>query len=594
PRGPPEDAASEVLVPFAGEPVRRVAHRPAGSVVADPAGGWIADFGQVVAGRVRLTVRGAAAGDLITLEHTETLDGDGRWFVNIDGINKDQRDEYVSAGAPVEEWEPEFTFHGFRYVRVRGTAGLEPGDVTAVVLSSDLPATGTLRLSDPRLDRLHRNVVWSQRGNFLSVPTDCPQRERAGWTGDIQVFAPAATNNAMVAPFLTRWLDNLRADQDEQGRIPIVSPRSPYDDELTSGAKGFGSIVACAGWSDAIAIVPWTLWERYGDRRVLAENLDAMLRWVEYQGGAAAQVPERLSGVELTPEQAARQALLYNAGEHFGDWLTPSTMEGRPLHEAIGIAPRLTAEIVAPMFQAHTLTLVARAAGVLGRNDLARELHERARRVREAFAAEYVDEQGRLPVALQGPYVLALAFGMVQSSQRPLLLGHLVDLIAARGGRLDTGFLSTPYLLDVLWDAGRADLARQLLRQDRQPSWLYAVDHGATTIWEHWDAVAPDGAVRPVSLNHYALGCVDDVLYRRIAGIRATAPGFRSVVIEPDLTGGLDHAEASILSPYGRIAVAWTVDGDTATVHVDVPHGVDAVFGGSTLPPGTHDLRVAL
>ncbi|MCX5535977.1 glycoside hydrolase family 78 protein [Streptomyces sp. NBC_00006] len=594
-----EPADPGVLVPFAGEPVRRVDELPALSVAPDPDGGWIADFGQVVAGRVRITLRAPGEGDTVTLEHTETLDADGRWFENIEGINKEQRDTYVAAGRPAETYEPSFTFHGFRYLRVRGIqAPPHLDDLRAVVLSSDLPQTGSLHLSDERLDRLHRNVVWSQRANFLSVPTDCPQRERAGWAGDIQVFAPAAANNALVAPFLTRWLDNLRADQDSEGRIPILSPRSTYDDQLADTAEGFGSIKACAGWSDAIALVPWVLYERYGDRRVLADTLDAALHWIDHQRGSAAELPERLRDTALTPEQHTRQALLYNAGEHFGDWLTPSTLEGRPLHEAIGIAPKLTAELIAPMFQAQTLTVTARSAAALGRTALAARLRDEAAHVRAAFAAEYVDAEGRLPVALQGPYVLALAFDMVPAAQRPLLVDHLVHLITERGERLDTGFLSVPYLLDVLWDAGHADLARRLLWQDTCPSWLYEVDRGATTIWEAWDAITPDGTVRAVSFNHYAFGCVDDVLYRRIAGIRATAPGYRSAVLEPDLTGPLDHADAEVWTPYGPLRVDWTVTSGVAAIHTEIPHGVDAVLvaaGRSVqLAPGTHYLHISL
>jgi alpha-L-rhamnosidase len=594
-----EPADPGVLVPFAGEPVRRVDDLPAVSVVADPDGGWIADFGQVVAGRVRLTLREPAEGDVVTLEHTETLDADGHWFQNIEGINKEQRDTYVAAGRPTETWEPSFTYHGFRYLRLRGTtAPPAPADLRAVVLSSDLRRTGSLRTSDARLNRLHHNVVWSQRANFLSVPTDCPQRERAGWTGDIQVFAPAATNNALVAPFLTRWLDNLRADQDADGRIPISSPRSAYDDQLADAASGFGSIKACAGWSDAIALVPWTLYERYGDRRVLEDNLDAALRWIGHQRARAADLPERLRDIHLAPERRRRQTLLYNAGEHFGDWLTPSTLEGRPLHEAIGIAPKLTAELVAPMFQAHTLTVTARSAAALGRTTLAERLRTEAASVRAAFTAEYVDPAGRLPVELQGPYVLALAFDMVPPALRPRLVGHLVRLVTERGDRLDTGFLSVPHLLDVLWEAGHTELARRLLWQDQCPSWLYEVDRGATTVWESWDAIAPDGTVRAVSFNHYAFGCVDDFLYRRVAGIRPTAPGYRSVTLEPDLTGPLDHADAEVWTPYGPLALDWTVSHGEAAVHARVPHGVDAVLvaaGGTTaLGPGAHDLRVTL
>ena len=351
----------------------------------------------------------------------------------------------------------------------------EVGSCTTISVSGIREWTGSFGTSDARLERLHQNVAWSQRANFLSVPTDCPQRERAGWTGDIQVFAPSAADNAQVVPFLSRWLANLRADQRPDGRVPIISPYSPHDAESAAAATGIGAIGAAAGWSDAIALVPWTLYERTGDRRVLADNLDAMLAWIEFQRGAA-----------------------YATGDHFGDWLTPSTPEGRPLHEAIGIAPALTGALLAPMFQARTLTVTAQAARVLGRDPLADDLDRRAGAVRDAFAAAHVDADGRLPVDLQGPYVLALAFDMLPSRHRPAAAAHLAALVEASGGRLDTGFLSVPHLLDVLWDNGYRDLARRVLWQPEMPSWLYEVDHGATTIWESWDAIAPDGTVREV------------------------------------------------------------------------------------------------
>lgn len=510
------------------------------------------------------------------IEHTETLGPDGSWFDNIVGINKDQTDVFLASGGD-DEWEPEFTFHGFRYARVQGLAALDAADVVAVVIASDLEQTGRFAASDARLQRLHENVLWSQRGNFLSIPTDCPQRERAGWTGDLQVFAGAATNNAQVVPFLSRWLENLRADQLADGRVPIFSPRSPFDAQAAEEATGVGSIVAAAGWSDAIALVPWTLYERYGDRRILADNYDAVLRWIAYQRTtAAAELPTRLSGLALSRAQRERQALLYNTGEQFGDWLTPSTMAGRPTHEAIGIAPALTGEYIAPMFQAHTLSRAASMATVLGHHADAAELAARAADVRAAFAVEYVDAAGDLPVRLQGVYVLALAFDMVPTDRRRATAGRLAELVHGNGDRLDTGFLSTPHLLDVLWDHGHRQLARTLLRQSEMPSWLYEVDRGATTIWENWDAVSPDGTVRPTSLNHYAPGSVDDWLYRRIAGIRSTAPGYRCVIIEPDLDAGLRQVRAQVGTPYGPIAVEWERDADAASVSVDIPHGISA------------------
>jgi alpha-L-rhamnosidase len=248
------------------------------------------------------------------------------------------------------------------------------------------------------------------------------------------------------------------------------------------------------------------------------------------------------------------------------------------MHEAIGIAPALTSEYIAPMFQAHTLTIAARAASVLGREADAADFAGRAARVRAAFAAEYVDERGDLPVRLQGVYVLALAFDMVPEDRRPRTAERLVELIRERGDRLDTGFLSTPYLLDVLCDSGHPEVARALLWQSRMPSWLYEVDNGATTIWEAWDAISPDGEIRPMSLNHYAPGSVDDWLYRRVAGIRPTSPGYRSAAIDPDFDAGVDSVRAHVGTPYGRLAVEWTRTADAASITVDVPHGVAATL----------------
>ncbi len=588
----------DALRPFSGEPIRRVLEVRAQSIVETPAGS-IVDFGQVIAGRVRLLLRDTTPGQRVVIEHTETLAADGSWFDNIVGINKDQTDIFVAAGG-ADEWEPEFTFHGFRFARVRGLSlPLVPGDITGIVIASDLEQTGFFETSDPRLNRLHENVAWSQRGNFLSVPMDCPQRERAGWAGDIQAFVGAASNNALVLPFLSRWLENLCADQLPDGRIPIFSPRSPFDAEAASNAQGVGSIVASAGWSDAIAIVPWTLYERYGDPHVLEVNYESLTRWVEYQRREAVRsLPDALEKESLSEDRRDVQALLYNAGLHFGDWLTPSTLENRPMHEAVGMAPALTSEFVAPMFQANTLTIAARAARVLGRDADAKDFAERASAVRAAFAAEYVDALGDLPVRLQGLYVLALAFEMVPEVARPLTAARLVQLITERGYRLDTGFLSTPYLLDVLCDNGHREVARRLLWQSGMPSWLYEVDHGATTIWESWDAIAPDGEVRATSLNHYASGAVDDWLYRRIVGIRPLSPGYQTAAIEPGTDMGLDRASGHVGTPFGRLRVEWQRDAEDVVVEVDIPHGVAAVLrvGGTerVLDPGSSVHTVSL
>jgi alpha-L-rhamnosidase len=587
------DGGDTTLVPFVGEPVRRVLELPIATVLRTPKGETVVDVGQVIAGRVRLRVTGPE-GTEVTLEHSETLDAEGNYFDNIVGPNKDQTDVYVLAGHPEgETWEPLFTFHGFRYVRVTGWPGELAADaLTAVVIASDLPLTGDFACSDRALTQLHRNTMWSQRANFLAVPTDCPQRERAGWTGDIQVFAPTAATNMGVAPFLSRWLDNLRADQHADGLVPIIVPMPPalqqLFDALTPDYRGmdrdFLEIQAAAGWSDAVLMVPWTLYQRYGDRRVLEDNHAAMQEWVAFQTrGAQEKLPRRLTGVELSEEQRRRQSLLWSGEPNFGDWLTPSTLRDAEHHEqAMMVAPHVTGELVGAMFGAESLRLLGEIAAVLGRHDDAAEYALRAKEVREAFMAEYVGPDGRLPVDMQGVYVLVLTFGLVPEDRHSVVVDRLVDLVHAADDHLDTGFLSVPYLLDVLWDTGHRELAWRLLRQDTVPSWLYEVRMGATTIWESWDSVAPDGSVGPTSLNHYAFGCVDDWLYRRVAGLQAASPGYAEAIIAPHLDSGLDWVAAHHDTPYGRLAVAWQARDGAVDLTVTVPANTSATL---RLPP---------
>ncbi|WP_311765830.1 family 78 glycoside hydrolase catalytic domain [Actinomyces sp. 187325] len=530
-------------------------------------------------------------GTEIVLEHSEHLAKDGTFFSNVVGPNKDQRDVWVLAGTGTPEhpevFEPAFTFHGFRYVRVTGYPGaLDAGAATGVVIASDLEAAGSFACSDARLTRLHENVVWSQRANFLWIPTDCPQRERTGWTGDAQVFAPAATNNADVLTFLARWLRNVRADQRPDGSVMNMSPWPPLTD-LMEGIPGPGGITVSAGWGDAVIRVPLALYERYGDTTVLAENLGAMRAWVAKQSReAASELPERLradgegplspSGwAALDPAERARQRLLWNAGTHFGDWLTPSTLVVEvplPVMEA----PRRTGELVASAYHAEALRTLARVERALGHEAEAAALRERWEAVREAVAAEYVAADGRAGSGLQGEQVLVLAFELVAD---PVLRGRVADRLASlvreAGDHLDTGFLSTPFLLDVLLDTGHEESAWAVLMQDTLPSWLYEVEEGATTIWESWAAVLPDGTVGTMSFNHYSLGAVDDVLFRRVAGLAPAAPGFSHVRVAPLTQGPLSWAEATRRTPYGEVRVRWEREADGAVSYdVTLPAGI--------------------
>jgi alpha-L-rhamnosidase len=594
------------LPPFVGEPIRRVLELPVHQILSDEQGEVVIDFGQVIAGRVRMNVKGPA-GTVVRLEHAEVVDSAGNFVNNIFGINKDQIDEYVLAGHPDgESWEPLFTFHGFRYVRLSGyPRPARPEDFTAVVIANDLAVTAGFASSDPRLDRLVENTVWSQRANFLAVPTDCPQRERAGWTGDVQIFAATAATLMGVAAFLDRWLANVRTDQrDHGGIVPNIVPEPPAIAAMGTDDSELAQITAAAGWGDVITIAPWELYRHYGDFRFLGDNLQAMRDWVDFQTrDAQALLPPRLRDTPLTGEQRSRHELLWNGRFNFGDWLAPSTLHGYlddPLSAAL-IAPRLTAEIVGPMFQARSLDLLAAAADVLHQNDLARASREHAATVREAFAVEYIRPDGTMSVELQGVYVVALAFDMVPPAQIAAAMARLVDLIHAAGDHLDTGFLSVPYLLDVLWEHGHPDLARALILQDSPPSWLYEVKMGATTIWETWQAIHEDGRVEIASMNHYAFGCVTDWIIRRLAGIDLLEPGYRLARLAPDLDGFLRHCRAHVDTPYGRLAIAWQRRQDTADLTITVPSGATAQIdlphpwaldtGAVRLGPGTHQVR---
>lgn len=580
------------LVPFSGEPIRRTAELN-GTMTRLSDREYLVDVGQVIAGRMRVTLR-AGRGVRITLDHAEVLNEDGTFFDNIVGPNKDQRDIYIAAGAGEEYYEPAFSFHGFRFARVTGSAPFELDAATGVVIGSDLPVTSALRTSDPRIDRLHENVVWSQRGNFLGIPTDCPQRERAGWTGDVQVYAPAASSNMDVRTFLERWLANCRADQTVEGIVPQVVPVIPTmtDPDMVGNPD---AVIAAAGWSDAIVLVPWTLYERYADVRVLAENYDAMRSWIEYQHReAAARIPHRVAQESPDTDRLARHRIMWNTGGQFGDWLAPSE-EREGLDPVERTRPCLRSEMAAAMFHAHSTEIVSRVAQVLGRADDARRFVERAGRIRDAFAAEYVDPAGALPEQRQGLYVLALAFGLIPEAQVPGARQRLVRLIHSADDHLDTGFLSTPHLLDVLWEAGEHDLVRRLLWQDTAPSWLYAVDRGATTVWESWEAITPDGNPTRSSFNHYAFGCVDDWIIRRIGGIEAASPGYRDILIAPDVDGPISSAECRIETVRGAVRVAWQRDETGVEWEAEIPSGARArveIGGrGIVLPPGRHRSR---
>ncbi|MEU4226792.1 glycoside hydrolase family 78 protein [Nonomuraea sp. NPDC026600] len=541
-----------LLVAPTGPPVRRVETLRPVEVIQGPAGETILDFGQNISGRLRIRVQGPA-GHTVTLRHAEVLE---------DGVlsrrplrNAAAQDEYTLAGGAEEEWEPRFTMHGFRYAELIDWPGeLRPGSVQAVVCHTDMRRTGWFTCSDPQLQRLHDNVVWSMRGNFVDLPTDCPQRdERLGWTGDIQVFAPTASFLYDCAGTLGSWLADLAADQDESGMVPYYIPWVGLDFPA----------MPTAAWGDAAVIVPWVLYERFGDLGVLEAQYDSMKGWVDHIAGIAGDDH------------------LWDEGFQFGDWLDPAAPPDKP-----GKA-RTDAYLIATAYHAWTAQLLADTAELLGRGGDAKKYGELAAEVRAAFRREYVSPSGRLVSDTQTAYALALHLGLAETPEQRARQGkRLAELVDQDDYRIGTGFVGTPLVCAALASVGEHDTAYRLLTQRECPSWLYPVTMGATTIWERWDSLLPDGSVNPgemTSFNHYALGAVADFLHSTLAGLAPAAPGYRRIRVAPRPGAGLTHASAEHETPYGPAAVAWSRSGGNLTVTVSVPPGTTAEV---SLPSG--------
>jgi alpha-L-rhamnosidase len=537
-----DEDLSRLVAPL-GPPVRAVATVPAVAVSRSPSGAQLVDFGENLVGWVRLRVRGAAPGAEVVVRHAEVLE---HGELGTRPLRSAQAtDRYLLAGGDEEVLEPSLTFHGFRYAEISG-AGVRADDVEAVVLSSDLRPTGRFSCSEPDLERLHANVVRSMRGNFLDVPTDCPQRdERLGWTGDIQVFAPTATFLADSAGFLASWLRDLAADQLPDGSVPFVAP-----DVLGDPAP------AAAAWGDAATVVPWTLYQRYGDTGVLADQFDSMRAWVDRQA-------------ELAGEDR-----VWSGGFQFGDWLDPTAPPAAPWDAATD------PDVVATAHLVRSAEIVAAAADVLGRAADARRYGDLAAEARAAFAREYVTPGGRLLSDAPTAYAMALVWDLLAPGQRAAAGRRLADLVRSADFRIATGFVGTPLITDALVLAGEPETAYRLLLQRGCPSWLYPVSMGATTVWERWDSMLLDGTINPgemTSFNHYALGAVADWLHRTVAGLAPSAPGYREIVVRPVPGGGLTAAAAELDTPYGHAAVAWRRADGRLRLDVDVPVGAHAL-----------------
>jgi alpha-L-rhamnosidase len=531
-----------------GPPVRRIEEVRPVAILHTPAGETVVDFGQNMVGWVCLKVRGEA-GTTVSLRHAEVLDKAGNFYTaNLRAAT--QQIEYTLKGGAEETFEPHFTFQGFRYVTVQGFPGeLSLDRFTGVVVHSDMARTGQWESSDPLLNKLQHNIVWGQKGNFLDVPTDCPQRdERLGWTGDAQAFVRTAAFNMNVAGFFTKWLHDLSCDQRDNGAVPVVIP-----DVI---GPGHAESDSSSGWGDVATIAPWTIHLVYGDTRVLEVQYSSMKAWVEF---IRARSPDDL----------------WNTGFHFGDWLSYATTDASYPGASTG------KDLIATAFYAHSTDLLAKTAAVLGKTADARLYAELLEKIKVAFNHEFVTPAGRVGEATQTAYVLALQFDLLPEDKRAQAAQRLANDVKRFGNHLTTGFLGTPYLCRVLSDHGQIDTAYALLKQDTYPSWLYPVQQGATTIWERWDGIKPDGTFQDAgmnSFNHYAYGAIGDWLYSVVAGIDLdpAEPGYKHVFVRPQPDGNLAWVKASLATQYGQVDVAWKTIGNQFALVVRVPPNTHA------------------
>ncbi|GAA4991146.1 glycoside hydrolase family 78 protein [Yinghuangia aomiensis] len=580
------DSATETLAWSAAPAVRRVEEIRPVSVTEIAPGRHIVDLGQNISGWVRLAGLGPA-GTALRLHHGEHLDVNGDLTTEhlggeapgMPSVSFHQIDEVVSAGRPDDVFEPRHTVHGFQYVRVEGHPGpLTVDDVTGVVVHTDLRRTGRFRCSDDELNRFYEAAVWSFRGNAVDVPTDCPTRERAGWTGDFQLYAPTASFLYDVAGFSARWLRAVAEEQLPDGRIVNISPSGPAGwqaDPVMDGVTG------SAGWGDAAVLVPWTLHTVYGDEQVLRDLWPSMTAWVDFQTRSAGEKRHQ-TRIDRSPEPAAHEQYLWDGTFHWGEWTEPK----KRLDDGTWVDPVMSdpmvwftadkGEIGTAYFFLSVSTMV-KIAEVLGMKDRAAAYRDLAERIRDAWRTEYLSADGRVTSHSQAGYVRALAFELVPEHLRAAAAAHLADLVAEAGGHLATGFLATPLLLPVLADNGHADVAYRLLLQRTYPSWLAMTARGATTVWENWEGIDEDG-IASGSLNHYSKGAVIHFLHTHTSGIRLLedSPAYRRFVVQPVPGGGLTWAEASLDSAHGTIATRWERDADRFTLDVTVPPGSTA------------------
>jgi len=548
------DHSKKILVAPQGAVVKAIEEIKPVKLITTPKGETVLDMGQNMVGWVRLKVQGKK-GDKVSLKFAEVLTKEGNFY--IDNLRSAKcTDVYILKGEGEEVFEPHFTFHGFRFVQIEGLPAQPSLDqITGVVIHSDMKPTGSFTCSDPLINQLQHNIQWGQKGNFLDVPTDCPQRdERLGWTGDAQVFSMTAAFNFDVAPFYTKWMRDVAADQLPSGLVPHVIP-----DVL----KGGGGSTA---WADASIIVPWTNYLVYGDQRILEVQYPSMKAWVGFMTSKAGD------------------DFLWTDGTHFGDWLAFATTRSD--------YPGATTEkdLIATAYYSYSSGLLSKIAAIIGNKEDAKKYAELSGNIKKAFVNAFVTSSGRLVSHTQTAYSLALAFDLLPENLVPKAAAFLAADVK-KMGHLTTGFVGTPLLCKTLSAHGYDDLAFMLLNRKQYPSWLYPVTQGATTIWERWDGQKPDGSFQDVgmnSFNHYAYGAIGEWMYRHVAGLDLDSemPGYKHILLAPHPGGGLTNANAEFKSIYGKVKSAWKLEENDFVYEVTVPANTTATV---TLPAAKTD-----
>lgn len=547
------DLEKDMLIPQEGEKIVEHERMPALQIIKTPAGETVIDFGQNMTGYVEFRIKGTP-GAQATISHGETLDRDGN-FYNANYRSADAQIKFVCDGEE-HTYKSALTFFGFRYIRLENWPDeVKKENFTAIVVHSNIRRTGYFECSDETVNKLFKNIIWGQKSNFLDVPTDCPQRnERLGWTGDAQVFVRTASLNFDVERFFKKWLHDLAADQGRDGCVPHVIPNISDD------------MGGSSAWSDAAVICPWEIYRTYGDKKILEDQFDSMKAWIDW-------MRER-------SENGKR-----SGGFHFGDWLGLDSTEG----SYKGSTPE---DLIATAYYKYSTELFIKAAHALVRD--VSEYENIPTEAATAFRREYM-ENGRVKNATQTACVLALCFDI--TDDRAATATQLNELVK-RSGHLETGFVGTPYLLHALSDNGYAETAYDLLLRREYPSWLYPISKGATTVWEHWDGIKPDGTMWSTdmnSFNHYAYGAVADWMYGAAAGINSDPdrPGFEHIIFRPVTDRRLDFVKASIDTRRGTVASEWRRENGRIKYIFTVPEGccASAVIGGEKheVGAGTHE-----